>query len=102
MRSWTLTTLLVAAATLPARAEDTRPRPLPGMHAVTEAPAPTGPVAADYDPWQNVNRKVFWFNDTLDQYVLEPVAKGWDFVTRSRSRTASATSSATSAFPSIW
>lgn len=81
MRSWTLTALLVAAASLPARAEDTRPRPLPGMHAVTEAPAPTGPMAAEYDPWQNVNRKVFSFNDTLDQWVLEPVAKGWDFVT---------------------
>ena len=80
-RSWTLTALLVAAASLPARAEDTRPRPLPGMHAVTEAPAPTGPMAAEYDPWQNVNRKVFSFNDTLDQWVLEPVAKGWDFVT---------------------
>ena len=46
MRSWTLTALLVAAASLPARAEDTRPRPLPGMHAVTEAPAQTGPMAA--------------------------------------------------------
>jgi phospholipid-binding lipoprotein MlaA len=32
----------------------------------------------DYDPLQPVNRKVFWFNDKVDAYVLEPVAKGWD------------------------
>jgi phospholipid-binding lipoprotein MlaA len=34
----------------------------------------------DYDPWQRMNRGVFWFNDRADRYVLEPVAKGWDFV----------------------
>ena len=27
-----------------------------------------------------MNRKVFWFNDRLDVYVLEPVAKGWNHV----------------------
>src|SRR5437762_979085 len=32
----------------------------------------------DYDPLQPLNRKIFWFNDHLDQYVLEPVARGWD------------------------
>ena len=32
---------------------------------------------ADYDPIEGVNRKVFWFNDKLDVYVLEPVARGW-------------------------
>src|SRR5271169_5574926 len=34
----------------------------------------------DYDPWETMNRKVFWFNDKADQYVLEPVAKGWNYV----------------------
>jgi len=33
----------------------------------------------DYDPLEPLNRKVFWLNDTVDVYVLEPVAKGWDF-----------------------
>jgi phospholipid-binding lipoprotein MlaA len=33
---------------------------------------------AEYDPLERVNRKVFWLNDTLDVYVLEPVATGWD------------------------
>ncbi len=32
------------------------------------------------DPYQNVNEKVFGFNEGLDHYVLEPVATGWDFV----------------------
>jgi phospholipid-binding lipoprotein MlaA len=32
----------------------------------------------DYDPLQPLNRKVFWFNDKVDDYVLAPVAKGWD------------------------
>lgn len=33
------------------------------------------------DPWEGFNRKVFVFNDTLDGYVLKPIAKGYKFVT---------------------
>jgi phospholipid-binding lipoprotein MlaA len=33
-----------------------------------------------YDPWERMNRGIFWFNEQVDGYVLEPVAKGWDFV----------------------
>jgi phospholipid-binding lipoprotein MlaA len=33
----------------------------------------------DYDPLEPLNRKIFWFNDTVDVYVLEPAAKGWNF-----------------------
>lgn len=40
------------------------------------------PAWADYenerDPWEGFNRKVFIFNDTLDYYVLKPVATGYD------------------------
>ncbi|MBC8341306.1 MAG: VacJ family lipoprotein [Proteobacteria bacterium] len=32
------------------------------------------------DPWEKSNRKVFEFNEGLDRYALEPVAKGWDWV----------------------
>ena len=32
------------------------------------------------DPFERMNRGTFWFNDRLDRYFLEPVAKGWDFV----------------------
>ena len=35
----------------------------------------------DYDPWEGFNRKVFVFNDTLDGYLLKPVAKGYKAVT---------------------
>src|SRR5262249_40037026 len=34
----------------------------------------------DNDPLEGMNRKVFWFNDKVDVYVLEPVAKGWDWI----------------------
>ena len=32
------------------------------------------------DPWEGMNRGIFSFNETLDEYVLEPAATGWDFV----------------------
>ena len=46
------------------------------------APAaePAGDDAAQDDPWEPMNRKVFGFNEKLDAWVLEPVATGWDFV----------------------
>jgi phospholipid-binding lipoprotein MlaA len=42
-----------------------------------------GPAWAeeDHDPWEGFNRAMFTFNDGVDRWVLEPVAKGWDFVT---------------------
>jgi phospholipid-binding lipoprotein MlaA len=33
------------------------------------------------DPWEGFNRKVFAFNDTLDRYLLKPVARGYRWVT---------------------
>ncbi len=33
------------------------------------------------DPWENWNRNVFAFNEVLDDYVLAPVAKGYEKVT---------------------
>src|SRR5215470_11516559 len=39
------------------------------------------PPKPDYDPWEPFNRKMFWVNDKLDVYALEPVARGWDYVT---------------------
>jgi len=32
------------------------------------------------DRFERVNRAIFGFNEGVDRYVLEPVAKGWDFV----------------------
>jgi len=39
-----------------------------------------GCASSGPDPWEGFNRGIFAFNETADQYVIEPVAKGWDFV----------------------
>jgi len=44
------------------------------------------PPNPDYDPWEPLNRKVFWFNDKADDYVLVPVAKGWNYVVPDRAQ----------------
>lgn len=41
--------------------------------ATQQAPRP------DNDPWEDFNRKMFWFNDRLDVYVMEPAARGWNW-----------------------
>ena len=41
----------------------------------------------DFDPFEPMNRGIFWFNDKADEYILEPVAKGWDFITPRRVKT---------------
>lgn len=38
------------------------------------------PVSYD-DPWENMNRAVFDFNDALDTFTLKPVAKGYNYIT---------------------
>ena len=32
------------------------------------------------DPWRDYNQPVFAFNDSLDRYLLGPVARGWDWL----------------------
>jgi phospholipid-binding lipoprotein MlaA len=39
-----------------------------------------GCAARGPDRFERVNRAIFGFNEGVDLYVLEPVAKGWDFV----------------------
>lgn len=34
-----------------------------------------------YDPLEGMNRGIFWFNNELDEFVLEPVARGYRDVT---------------------
>jgi phospholipid-binding lipoprotein MlaA len=34
-----------------------------------------------YDPFEDVNRGVYAFNESLDEYVLEPAARGWKRIT---------------------
>jgi phospholipid-binding lipoprotein MlaA len=46
-----------------------------------------GGAADPRDPWEGMNRKVYDFNDKLDQAVVRPVAKAYDEVTPSFVRT---------------
>jgi len=32
------------------------------------------------DPWESMNRNIFAFNESLDRYLLRPVARGYDWV----------------------
>ena len=43
--------------------------------------------AGPKDPYETVNRKVFAFNDTIDEYALKPVAKAYNAVIPSPVRT---------------
>lgn len=36
--------------------------------------------AGEHDPWESFNRAMFSFNDSVDRWVLEPVATGYDYV----------------------
>lgn len=35
----------------------------------------------DPDPWEGFNRKIFVFNETLDEYIARPLAQGYQYVT---------------------
>ena len=74
MRTSMLSLLAVLALALPATCPAADPPP------ATETTADSAGSGADYDPWQRMNRGIFWFNDRADHYVLEPVAKGWDVI----------------------
>lgn len=43
-----------------------------------QQPAPEGSVPVDpKDPWENWNRKVYTFNETIDRWFLKPVAQAY-------------------------
>ena len=60
------------------------------------------PARIDDDPAESFNRKMFWFNDKADVYVLEPVAKGWDFVVPDRVQTSFSNFFENLAFPVVF
>jgi len=51
---------------------------LAGLGLARGARAHTG--GAEHDPLERFNRAMFWFNDRLDVYAIEPAAKAWDAV----------------------
>jgi phospholipid-binding lipoprotein MlaA len=38
-------------------------------------------IASKADPYENINRKVFTFNDTVDNYVAKPISDAYKWVT---------------------
>lgn len=47
---------------------------------VAEAQRAGDEQVEEYDPWEPFNDKTFWFNRKFDQYLLKPVATGWNAV----------------------
>jgi phospholipid-binding lipoprotein MlaA len=43
--------------------------------------------AENPDPWESMNRGIFWFNEKVDIYALAPFSRGWQIVTPSIFRT---------------
>jgi phospholipid-binding lipoprotein MlaA len=41
----------------------------------------------DPDPFESVNRRIYWFNEALDKTIVEPAARGYRFVLPSFVRT---------------
>jgi phospholipid-binding lipoprotein MlaA len=48
-----------------------------------EKEAETAPetAVAKVDPYENINRKIFYFNDKVDDYVAEPISDAYKWVT---------------------
>ncbi len=44
------------------------------------APPASYPAVNKRDPWESVNRSIFSFNETLDDNVLKPVARGYKWI----------------------
>jgi phospholipid-binding lipoprotein MlaA len=56
-----------------------------GLHgcATTQTKESTGQLASENkaDPYENINRKVYNFNESVDDYVAKPIADGYKLIT---------------------
>ncbi|MBD3609576.1 MAG: VacJ family lipoprotein [Gammaproteobacteria bacterium] len=43
--------------------------------------ASSGKVTDERDPWEGFNRSIYSFNENVDNYVMKPVARGYQFIT---------------------
>jgi phospholipid-binding lipoprotein MlaA len=50
--------------------------------------AEDGPDAPAWDPIEQLNRDLFYANDGIDRHALEPIARGWEFITHPEVRLA--------------
>jgi phospholipid-binding lipoprotein MlaA len=64
--------------------------------------ATTPACGSEDDPWEGFNRAIFRFNDTLDHYILRPVARGWIFITPQFARTGLDNFAANLRFPIVF
>jgi phospholipid-binding lipoprotein MlaA len=81
MQKWLAASALASLLALPAqgaRAETSGPNES-AFSAVARPPGVDSNL--EWDPIEPVNRGFFVFNDTVDVYALEPVARGWQAVT---------------------
>ncbi|HKX52497.1 MAG TPA: VacJ family lipoprotein [Nitrosospira sp.] len=70
-----------ASATKTASVDDNRPaEAVEGPVFRNAAPPATYPAYSRKDPWESVNRKIFSFNESVDDYVMRPVAKGYRWI----------------------
>ncbi len=63
-----------------ANSEKSSPESVSGPVFKNGAPAPYPKYTDKKDPWEPVNRKVFKFNESVDDYVFKPVAKGYKWI----------------------
>lgn len=52
----------------------------PVFSAARIVPVGVDDFAADYDPWEGMNRRIYNFNYHFDRYFFLPVVRGWNFV----------------------
>ncbi|HEY5657089.1 MAG TPA: VacJ family lipoprotein [Myxococcota bacterium] len=75
--------LVLAALSAPARGEEPV-RPVAAQAAEAEEVDWDEDGSIVWDPFERANRGIFQFNETLDAWLMEPVATGWDFVVPDR------------------
>jgi len=51
------------------------------MLLLTGCASTNGSIVSTDDPYEEVNRSIFYFNEGLDDYVGEPVSSAYDFIT---------------------
>lgn len=74
--------IMAAGLTSPEPAARRRLRRVPPLLAVLAALAGCSSTSQEvYDPLEPMNRAIFRFNDAVDRAVLEPVARGYRYVT---------------------
>ena len=80
MRALRLVFVIVAAVLVLARPDGVAAEDAGAEGGAPAAADDAGSGAPEWDPIEPVNRPIFRFNDTLDEWVLEPVARGWDTI----------------------